>query len=378
MNGDISGSKKVDWSNNGSTGGIATPLSSPTKLAPHHNIFMANLQKSPTGKHQEVFGDGNGTSSSSKVIESLHEQIEILSSTNLQLTMQSQGLLTKLENTQNKESKLVETLSGLKNENETLKNLLTRETEHLKELESNLTQLNDSSNALNKENKLLKHKQNHNNVGEASLNDELQMIESQYSSLVESHDMMKRHYDNGIQSLRDELETLKLQNTNALTSYHENENQLVEQLSDFNISTKEYDELYKNNNASIDKSFSEALQSVINGNDTLQDYSTYKEEMIELGNKMGISTIEKDLADLQTVKLRKVRNVSSNGSSNRTSFYGSMTPVSDSNVEGHRNISPVIGLPGVKRSTSVRKNNLTSPSSSASPSPNPSRNGNRF
>ncbi|CAB4251914.1 similar to Saccharomyces cerevisiae YBR130C SHE3 Protein that acts as an adaptor between Myo4p and the She2p-mRNA complex [Maudiozyma barnettii] len=390
MNSDNNGTKNVDWSNNGTTSGIATPLSSPTKLAPHHNIFMANLQRSPTGKHQEVFGDGNGTSlsSSSRVIESLHEQIEILSSTNLQLTMQSQGLLAKLENTQDKESNLVETLSGLKNENKTLKNLLTRETDHLKELENNLILLNDSCNALNKENRSLKHEYKQNNVGETSLNDELQMIESQYSSLIESHDLMKRYYDKSVQKLRDELKTLKLQSNNTLESYHENENQLVEQLSNFNVSVKEYEESYQNNNASIDKIFREALQNMTTDNDKPSDpsnYSTYKEEMIELGSKMGIATVERDLNDLQTVKMRKVRNVSGNGSSNRTSFYGSMALVTDSkNTDVRRNISPIVGLPGVKRSTSVRRSNITTPSkmdptsSSPSPSPNPMGNGVNF
>lgn len=358
--------KKVDWSSHGTSNGAATPLSSPTKLAPHHNIFMANLQKSPTRTTSDIFVDMDGTNvipSSTKVIESLHEQIDILSRTNLQLSMQSQGLLTKLENNRDKESKLVDTLSQLKNENETLKNLLNRETDHLKDLEIDLNDLNEKYNTLNKENRSLKKEYNKNNNGDSSINDELFMVESQYSSLVEANKMMESHYDNDITDLKrqlDELNSLKFQMIDTLD---ENEDTLIEQMTDLNVQSTEFEEMYKESNDTLDEQFHDALNE--NTETMSNEYVYYKDQMIDLGTQMGTTTVEKDITDLQIIKLRKVRNVSgtnsnstSNNSSKRTSFYSSMTPVTmpESKMEGHRNISPIIGLPGVKRSASTRRN----------------------
>lgn len=363
----MSNNKKVDWSSRGATNGAATPLSSPTKLAPHHNIFMANLQKSPTRTTSDIFVDMDGSNvmpSSTKVIESLHEQIDILSRTNLQLSMQSQGLLTKLENNRDKESKLVETLSQLKNENETLKNLLNRETDHLKDLEIDLNDLNERYNTLNKKNRSLKKEYNKNNSGDSSINDELFMVESQYSSLVEANKMMESHYDQNINELKEQLEELNLLKTQIIDTLDENQDTLIEQMTDLHTKTSDFEEMYKESNDTLDEQFHNELNENIEP--MSNDYSYYKDQMIELGIQMGTTTVEKDISDLQIIKLRKVRNVSgtngnsnSNNSSKRTSFYGSMTPVTmpETKMEGHRNISPIIGLPGVKRSTSIRRNN---------------------
>lgn len=346
----------VNWSHTGSA--HATPFSSPTKLAPHHNIFMANLQKSPTSKGNALFGE-TPRSSSTKVIESLHEQIEILNKTNLQLSTQSQGLLTKLEDTHDKEAKLVKNLSGLKNENETLKNLLTRETDHLKDLEASLTNLNEQCNDLNKENKAMKSELANNNQGEESLDEELLMVESQYRSLVDAQAMTKSHYDNEIAQLKEDLETLTIQHTNAAERIQSDSQKLIDAITALSTENKEYQEMYKTHNDSIDRAFQQELNygpGTDNENPTEQ-YNILKQELIDIGAEMDVSTVERDLIDLQTVKLQRVRNVSNSGSNaaKRTSFYGSMSPVPDSHTDGNRIASPIIGLPGVKRSLSKRR-----------------------
>nr|4LL7_A Chain A, SWI5-dependent HO expression protein 3 [Saccharomyces cerevisiae S288C]4LL7_B Chain B, SWI5-dependent HO expression protein 3 [Saccharomyces cerevisiae S288C]4LL7_C Chain C, SWI5-dependent HO expression protein 3 [Saccharomyces cerevisiae S288C]4LL7_D Chain D, SWI5-dependent HO expression protein 3 [Saccharomyces cerevisiae S288C]4LL7_E Chain E, SWI5-dependent HO expression protein 3 [Saccharomyces cerevisiae S288C]4LL7_F Chain F, SWI5-dependent HO expression protein 3 [Saccharomyc len=83
---------------------------------------------------------------SSRVIESLHDQIDMLTKTNLQLTTQSQNLLSKLELAQSKESKLLENLNLLKNENENLNSIFERKNKKLKELEKDYSELSNRYN----------------------------------------------------------------------------------------------------------------------------------------------------------------------------------------------------------------------------------------
>lgn len=371
----------VNWND---SNGAATPLSSPTKLAPHHNIFMTNLQKSPTNPNRSYLNDTPG-SSSSKVIESLHEQTEILTKTNLQLTIQSHGLIQKLENTQEKESNLIDNLSKLKMENDTLNNLLSRETDHLRDLEIDLSKINENSNNVHQENIKLKNKLNQISISDSLLQEECIMVEAQYNSLLVSQISFKNHYDDQINKLRKELDSLKSQNTAVIESFEKDTLQISDKLIDFSMASKEFQQFFKENNNLIEKHFQKLSDDIGYTGSTANDFQLYKQELIDIGNEIGLANIEKDIDELvkfkspnniQPQKLPKLRNSTntSNNSNRRTSFYGSMSPITDSNDNMHTK-SPIMGLPGVKRVGSLRKTSGNSSSDTPkSSSPVPLRN----
>ncbi|GMM54288.1 She3 protein [Maudiozyma humilis] len=344
--------------------GHATPFASPTKLAPHHSIFMANLQRSPTAKGSALFSETPG-SSSTKVIESLHEQIDVLSRTNLQLSTQSQGLLSKLEDTQDREGRLVKSLSGLKNENETLKSLLTRESDHLKDLESSLTDLNEQCNALNRHNKEMRAKISSNSHGGSSLDEELLMVQAQYSSLLEAQEMARSHYDAEIARLKEELQELTAQHAQTADRFEGDSQRLTDAIAELSLGNREFQEMYRAQSDAVDGAFQRALEygPGTQLDNPAEQYNSLKQELVDIGAEMDIATVERDIADMQTVKLQRVRNVSNSGSNaaKRTSFYGSMSPVADAHSDSARNTSAGLGLglglglPGVKRSLSKRR-----------------------
>lgn len=352
--------------------GHATPFASPTKLAPHHSIFMANLQRSPTAKGSALFSETPG-SSSTKVIESLHEQIDVLSRTNLQLSTQSQGLLSKLEDTQDREGRLVKSLSGLKNENETLKSLLTRESDHLKDLESSLTDLNEQCNALNRYNKGMRNTIASNAHGGSSLDEELLMVQAQYSSLLEAQEMARSHYDAEIARLKEELQELTAQHAQTADRFEGDSQRLTDAIAELALGNREFQEMYRAQSDAVDGAFQRALEygPGTQLDNPAEQYNSLKQELVDIGAEMDIATVERDIADMQTVKLQRVRNVSNSGSNaaKRTSFYGSMSPVPDAHSDSPRNTSAGLGLglPGVKRSLSKRR--VGTPTMSEAPAP---------
>ena len=72
-----------------------TKVVSPSKLSMNHGHFIANLdlQESPS----KTATSATGNYSSTRVIESLHRQIDELTNTNLKITSQCHQLVTELE-----------------------------------------------------------------------------------------------------------------------------------------------------------------------------------------------------------------------------------------------------------------------------------------
>ena len=265
---------------------------SPLKLAPHHDLFMTNLKSSPLrnvdAKHQLSTGpispssaansappttqlasaksninttttttaaaNANANtntnantnaniyfnSSSTKVIESLQEQVDTLTNTNLQLTLQSHGLLNKLEDAQEKESKLIEILGSLKDENNKLNNMLQTESERLKDLEKELVDLKEKYGTVVADNGKLKKEFDSFGAIETTLNDEFEMVTAQYNSIVRSQETFKEYYSGKIAGLKDEVESLKQENEAILHDYLNYDNNLIEKLDEFDTEHEQF------------------------------------------------------------------------------------------------------------------------------------------
>ncbi|GAV48427.1 hypothetical protein ZYGR_0I07240 [Zygosaccharomyces rouxii] len=234
---------------------IPEDTESPAKLAPNHGIFMASINKSsPAGKKSgegAVLGMGaqstkdnstprqNSSMLSTRVIESLHDQVDTLTSTNLQLTVQSKNLLDKLDTAQQKESKMLENSASLKHENENLVSMLNRKTRRLKDVEEELASYKKNHDSLEEEKTALQKKWESSSSEEATLRQQMEMVQAQYDALVDSHQYYKSHYSSQISTLSEQLENLKLEQRNYTQ-------RVSDEANTFNAKLLEFDSKHAN------------------------------------------------------------------------------------------------------------------------------------
>ncbi|CAI4055524.1 hypothetical protein SKDZ_02G2380 [Saccharomyces kudriavzevii ZP591] len=371
---------------------------SPSKLAPHHNIFMANLESSPTkDRSTSTQNTFNQNVSSSKVIESLHDQIDMLTKANLQLTRQSQNLLGKLELAQSKESKLLENLNLLKNENENFNSIFERKNKKLKELEKDFSELSSNYNEQKEKMAELNKVARDSSAIENSCSEKLQNMEVNYNSLLESQNFYRDHYSDEISKLNEKISFLELELSNQNFNYGSDassNSDMEFNLNKFNDSVKDLKSMEAEKDSKLSKIISDSLNE-LNLQNWLNLYETSEDLISTFAEKMDLSEVlEKnddkmadkdavlislrknaqtqiesnnanilnnsnasDMLPIKMVKLRKTSNVndsSANGSSSnnkRRSFYTASPLLSSGSVP--KSASPV--LPGVKRTASVRK-----------------------
>lgn len=376
---------------------------SPAKLAPNHGIFMANIDGSPTRKKtvndrvallspSGFSNSSNNSSSSTRVIESLHEQIDTLTNTNLQLTVQSHSLLDKLESAQQRESKLLENTSSLKHENDNLVSMLNRKARKLKDLEEELIDFKKEYNSVLEERSELQEKEKKSSEQEEILNQQVEMIQVQYDAIVDSQKYYKKHYKSEISSLREQLESLKVEQLNYIQSSAAQTNQLDVRLLEFDSKCNNMQEL----EAARLQFLEDECEDMMRQLDLSSWVTLYKESknmLFTYAEKMQID-ISQDFKELLQdpaltaleskpqynkhsmlpLKMAKLRNNMSNTSPNantysnnshskRSSFYGGTKQFATSALPGT--------LPGVKRTSSRRKNSGKSDYSSASTESSP-------
>lgn len=358
---------------------------SPAKLAPNHSIFMASINKgSPASKKNGESGSGkevltprqNGSMSSTRVIESLHDQIDTLTSTNLQLTVQSKNLLDKLDAAQQKESKLLENSASLKHENENLVSMLNRKTRRLKDVEEELIKYKESQSSLIEEKTALQKKWENSSSEEMVLRQQMEMVRAQYDALMDSHRYYKSHYGSQISTLNEQLENLKVEQRNHAQRVCEKANTLDVKLLEFD---SKYDNLQH-----LEEARMKYLESKCNDLSKQLDlpswtnlYRESKTMALDFAEKMKLIVPadfqklieEPELVALEAktqpnnacalpLRMAKSRGTAVNGQqqgtpgsnmthAKRSSFYGGMASSPASSLPGT--------LPGVRRSSSRRK-----------------------
>lgn len=430
-----------------------TPNASPVKLGQQHKLFMTKLQVSPSknsnsnnnnnnnnndllhksstsspmkldyemgntteNNNMSELGSPNGkgrngaetnssttmNANSSRVIDSLRDQVDTLTETNLELTKQSHSLLNKLETVQINETDLMEDLSHLKNANELVNSELSYSTTKLKQLEEQLVELKLQYNdeikrklALEREIKTV-----NNTSGVDSLRDEVLMRQSQYNTLLDNHQSYKEMYTTKINEMTEKLDKLKAAcitvdetntNNNNIKNDDDDDDIFGERLREMEALSQEYN--------AIDKNFIEYIkhdkfESLINDKFNVEDWIQLHKDMNDTFNKyverMDIpnTVVDKLRHELQISensnaklmnRMRQVSGGADNGSTNdkRRSYYGSLrngsqekfsnsdndtTLVNNSEISSEGNsrilsdgsMSP-ISLPGVKRTSSVRR-----------------------
>lgn len=384
---------------------LDSPLGmSPKSISMSHGHFMAqmgNLQTNNVNDSplKDKSGNTNGSISSSKVIESLHQQIDFLTSTNLQLTVQSNHFLQRLELANSKESKHLETINSLKHENDNLNSMFSRKHRRCKDLEDQMFQLKNSYEDAIVDFKNLQAKLNDKSTHEMKLEQQLQQLQVQYDALVDSQKRYKDYYEREIKELNDNLTMLKLDSENFFNKSLKNllagDEQIKNKLKTLEtkydlsqVANKEKMELV-NNKVNV-------MTKDLNISSWEQLYKNTRDMAIEYAEKMDLSLaqdFENEHGKQGIFQERFLSNdVTSNGCSNvnnrmmppsplrvpktknpsgkRSSFYGGNLP----SLNGPQATNISGSLPGVKRTASTRiRVSSSSPVSSTSLANFPSR-----
>lgn len=351
---------------------LRTPGASPAKLAPNHTIFMANIDNSPSRRKEDR---NNGGSSSTRVIESLHEQIDSLTSTNLQLTIQSNNLLGRLEAAQQREAKLLETTASLKHENENVASMLNRKSRKLKDLEEDYAKLEQKYNSLLEDKTALEDRVRDTSEKEGKLKQEMEMVKAQYDALVDSQDYYRKHYSSELDALRGQLESLKQEQKRHLEQSKEEEVLLDTKLSEFETKYENLKGLEDARCMHLENKCNDIV-SQLDLSSWVSLYEESKKMLLKCAHEMNTKIpedLERTMQDLSmeslqltsqqrnvspglSLKMAKVRsgrptspnvNTFSNAPhAKRSSFYGGAKQIPQSAAGS---------LPGLKRSSSRRK-----------------------
>ncbi|SCU82189.1 LADA_0C03642g1_1 [Lachancea dasiensis] len=380
---------------------------SPSKLSQNHGTFMANIQNGHSPSRESSYGG----SSSTRVIEGLHAQIDNLTRTNLELTVQSNNLLSRLETANAAHSKHLETISTLKHENENLNTMLSRKERRLRDVEEQQTHLQRKYEEAASENQSMSSQLQGYTKRETTLGQQLEQVQVQYDALLDGQSRQREKYAREIEELRAGLErfkedhqlhlkeTLKTftdsnavlntrleeysQKSHLMASLEQEKRQLLNNECDelrAQLDVQKWEHLYReyrktmhdytqNHHTESPTSFSDQ-----HGHDTSRSAS--RSPLPSQSSTSGVFSNPAHLggpassSNPQHIRIPKTRN-SSSSSVKRSSFYGTNVTVASSSIPGLRqssssstHMTPPGSLPGVKRSTSIRSTMHSSRNSS--------------
>ena len=165
---------------------------------------------SGSNNHSKEPSLGNNiNTSSSSVIESLHEKIDSLTNTNLKLTVQSHNLLEDLEHSQKKEIKLNENISLYNHEYENLNLMLQRKVRKIHSTEEEVNHVRDKLSTLEEQNKELSDKINNMSSATNDTRVEIDSLREKYSLLMDTNESYKNSRLDEIKDLQNEIKQLR-------------------------------------------------------------------------------------------------------------------------------------------------------------------------
>lgn len=191
---------------------------------PTNNIFNSN------GNTMETM---NGVSST-QIIESLYTKVDSLTNTNLQLTLQSQNMLEKLDVAQKKEVKLVENISMYKHQKDNLDTMLRRKLRKISEIEEELGSLQMTFGSVKSINKELKDRLTELHEKEAVDKEKISTLVKDYDTLVQSQESYRLHFEKTMDQLSQEMQTVKINYNIKFTQRIQNSDLSEIKLSKYN------------------------------------------------------------------------------------------------------------------------------------------------
>ena len=167
------------------------------------------------------------SSSSTRIIESLHDNIDTLTNTNLKLTVQSHKLLENLESFQKKELKLAENISRYNREYENLNMMLQRRVRKINEIEKELEELRTNYDTVNKQNESLRQKIDIASNEKAEMREKLESLKGQYMEAMDAQRDIRGGYVKEIGELSSMVGNLRMVNLSTLTQISQTNKKVI-------------------------------------------------------------------------------------------------------------------------------------------------------
>ncbi|CCK68393.1 uncharacterized protein KNAG_0A07400 [Huiozyma naganishii CBS 8797] len=184
------------------------------------NIYESGIEN--VLKENDAVGDDNehlptethpSGSSSTRIIETLHEKVDTLTSTNLQLTLQSHTLLEKLDHAQKREIKLNENISHYNHERDNLNSMLQRKKRKINELQGEIDELVQTFDSLQTSNSTLEKEIEENSALVDDYKEKTASLTRNYDTVLQAQDSYTSHFETEIQSLVEQIKAIKARQT---------------------------------------------------------------------------------------------------------------------------------------------------------------------
>lgn len=206
------------------------------------------------------------TGGSSRVIESLHQEIDVLKDEQIKLKNQNQELKKSYELVGKRRDELLEQLSNSKHENEMVNSLLQRKQRRINDLEESLSDITYKSDDMNIKLQSLETRCNKLSESEAKSTAEYERIKIAYDAIVLAQQEYRSIYETEIKQLKENLaefvESKESQITKNLTLINKSDSTIYRSIKSIALRSNEIEEKTEERHVKVQESLHELLSSV--------------------------------------------------------------------------------------------------------------------
>lgn len=328
-----------------------------TKLAPQHGLFVTNLGHS-TSEHSSGSSDP-----STKAVEGLYKQVESLAQTNLQLTMQSSELLGRMNCMRVHESELHHDVEQLKQEIKDCDSQLLEHANMIKETDESVKSLRLHCADLENEVAVIRSSLRKLETEDAMAFSELDIWQASTRALGDAQVAADEYYRTSVPNILDSINNIShaVMNLNELK---------VENDLDFGAELNSLESKYLKAGVKKDMVLTD-LRELYNSETKSINLEDWNQAYINLRSRLNEFLVDPDInkyaSTLNSIAVNMVRNGTSSelknnstrhdyhmNKSSRVSSNG--TPPLPGSIQQDKSRTSSLGsLPGIKRTTSVRR-----------------------
>lgn len=290
----------------------------------------------------------------SKVIDSLHSQIDSLKNELEAVKLSHDDYKKKYSIASKKNESFVDQLANAKHENDMINALLKRKERRISDLENQYNELSSTNESLQLNNKNMKIRCESLQESSASSIAEFERLKIAYDALIASQNEYKKHYQKELNNLTSQFEEYKKQSLNNFENLQSklasNDKDVDVLLDSLTSKRKTMDNLYVNKNKLVIELLSKLAQfSKIHGQDTkniLQNNVSIINELITKYPDLSLNITKSEKIDLDLDEILNDTNETLSNSSfdEEATLINSPDPQQTddklaNNVQLHRNMS---------------------------------------
>ncbi|CCH42188.1 hypothetical protein BN7_1732 [Wickerhamomyces ciferrii] len=273
----------------------STPSKTRTPLVQSNNISPSKQQLDIKSQSNNLSAFSSPrrpgtTTSSTRVIEALHKEIDELKSERIKLKSNNDELKKSHDLVKKRRDQIMEQLSNSKHENETVNSLLQRKQRRINDLENQLNETSGSNDDLKFKFQQLEVRCEKIRESEATSVAEFERLKIAYDTIVTSQKEYREYYNKEIKTLKDRLSEFIAKKeehiSKNITLITKSDSTIGRSLKSVNNRSAELEQLYQDR----DRKLASKLEKVTNANNKQnRDVSKLIELSKELFHEVAIS-----------------------------------------------------------------------------------------